>query len=155
MEEKNFDETTKNQIKVGEFIKSFDPILMPFESMAKYGIALASAFFGISCTIFKIFDSPVGEGNNYDWILLCSWSLFLGSLVFGGLELFRTLKFRDQMRKFAYVLFGEKQNEKDRKEALNNIKKSYISAVIIESIFLVIGLSIFILWVLLKIKNNV
>ena len=152
MEESNFDKTTKNQIKVGKFLKSFDPVLMPFESMAKYGIALASAFFGISCTLFKILDSPSGKENNYDWILFCSWSLFLGSLIFGGLEIFRTLKFREQMRKFSYVLLGDKPNKKDKKEAMNNIKGSYISAVIIESILLVIGIAIFILWVLLKIK---
>ncbi len=55
------------------------------------------------------------------------------------------------MRKFSYVLLGDKPDEKDKKAAINNIKKSHISAVVLESIFLVMGLSVFILWILLKI----
>lgn len=152
MEESNFSKIVKEQIEVGKFLKSFDPVLMPFESMAKYGIVLASAFFGIGCTLFKLFNSPLNRENNYDWILFCSWVLFLGSFIFGGLELFRTLKFRDQMRRFSYVLLGDKPTEQDKKEAMQNVKKSYINAVIIESIFLVIGVAIFIFWVLLKIN---
>lgn len=153
MEESNFSKIVRGQIDTGKFLKSFDPVLMPFESMAKYGIILASTFFGISCTLFKIFNSSSVKENSYDWILFCSWGLFLGSFVFGGLELFRTLKFRDQMRKFSYVLLGDKPNGKDKKEAINNAKRSYISAVVLESIFLVIGIAIFILWVLLKIYS--
>lgn len=151
MEESNFSKIAKDQIEVGKFLESFEPILMPVESLAKYGIILASAFFGISCTLLKAFSSSTVKENSYDWVLFCSWSLFLGSFAFGGLELFRTIAFRDQMRKFSYGLLGDKPNEKDKEAAINNIKKSYISAVVLGSIFLVMGLSVFILWFMLKI----
>jgi len=153
MEELNFAKITENQIKVGEFLKSFDPVLMPFENMAKYGITLASAFFGISCTLFKIIDFLSTKGDGYNWILFCSWASFLGSFVFGGLEIYRILKFRDQMRKFSYVLLGDNPNEEDKKEAINIVKRSYTSAVALQSIFLVMGIAAFILWIPLKIKT--
>lgn len=152
MEQLNFDKITENQIKAGEFLKSFEPVLMPFESMAKYGIALASAFFGISCTLLEIPVFSSSKENTFNWILFCSWSLFLGSFIFGSIELYRTLKFRDQMRKFSYVLLGDKPNEENKKYAMYNIKESYISAVILQSIFLTVGIIVFILWVLLRIK---
>ena len=39
--ENKFKEMTENQIQVAEFLKAFDPILEPFESLAKHGISLA------------------------------------------------------------------------------------------------------------------
>jgi hypothetical protein len=151
MEESIFGKIVKDQIEVGKFLESFDPVLMPFESTAKYGIVSASAYFGISCALFKIFSYSIIKENGYDWLLFCSWVLFLGSFVFGGLELFRTLTFRDQMRKFSYVLLGDKLNDHDKNQAMNNIKKSYLSAVVLELIFLATGIGVFIFWVLLRI----
>lgn len=145
MEKQDFDKIVAEQIKAGEFLKAFDPVLAPFESLAKYGIGIASGFIGIS----QVF--PQSPTTN-DWVLFSSLVLFLGTITFGTLEIIRIMAFRDQMRRFSYVLLGDNPTPNDKKEAIKNIQTPVMSAIFLEAFFLILGIIVFILWVLLKIN---
>lgn len=142
----NFEEATKTQKMVGEFLRAFNPILEPFENLAKHGISLATGFIGVTATFVTVFNLSVANKHNYYYILFCSWVMCLGVIVFGSLQLWRTANFRDQMRKFVYVLLGDNPDKNDKKKAMRVIQQPYKSAIILEYIFLLIGVILFVVW---------
>ena len=60
--------------------------------------------------------------------------------------------FREQMRKFSYVLLGNKPSERDQEEALRIKQQSYKSAITLEYIFLFLGITMFIVWAICQIN---
>jgi len=149
---RKFDEVTAEQIKVGEFLKAFDPILEPFESMAKHGISLATVFVGMTATFVTVFRSPTAMGSINQVLLFSSWVLFLAAVASGSLQLWRITSFREEMRKFAYVLLGDKASECDRKKGLSISQQSYKSGITIEYICLSLGTVLFIVWAICQLN---
>ena len=149
-----FDEVTEEQIKVGEFLKAFDPILEPFEGMAKHGISLAIVFIGVTATFITVFRRSTPLVSVSQILLLSSWVLFLATVASGSLQLWRIMSFREEMRKFAYVLLGDKPSESDRKKALSISQQSYKSAITIEYIFLFLGTVLFIVWAICQLNST-
>ena len=141
-----FDETTEEQIKVSEFLKAFDPILKPFEGLAKHGISLATFFIGVTATFITVFRPSTPLGSVSQLLLSSSWVLFLAAVASGSLQLWRIMSFREDMRKFAYVLLGDKPSEIDREKVLSISQQSYKSAITIEYICLSLGTVLFIVW---------
>lgn len=142
----DFYKLTETQRQVGDFLRAFDPILTPLESLAKHGITLSTGFLGITATFVAIFKLPQSKGDFTYLILFFSWLMFLATIVTGTIQLWRTTRFRDQMRKFAYVLLGDIPDDKERKEALKIIKQSYDAPMILEYIFLLAGVILFASW---------
>src|SRR3989338_173119 len=134
--ENKFKEMTENQIQVAEFLKAFDPILEPFESLAKHGISLAIFFVGVTATFITVFKSAISMGSVGQLLLFSSWVFFISAIASGSLQLWRIMGFREQMRKFSYVLLGNKPSERDQEEALRIKQQSYKSAITLEYIFL-------------------
>jgi len=83
----NFDEATKNQIKVGKFLKAFDPILGPAENFAKFGISLAAGITNFTATVVTILSSQKLFLPKSTWILYSCWVILLASISFGLIQL--------------------------------------------------------------------
>ena len=140
-----FTELTRGQVQIAEFLRAFDPIFAPFEGLAKFGISLASGFVAISGTVAAVIVVPE-RLRIHNWILLCSWVLFLGAVFFGSLELWRTATFRVQMRRFALILLGDKPGNEfvKTKEKYENLKVG--SAIVTQFAFLSLGVIAFVAW---------
>lgn len=149
---RDFDKETENTIKVGRFLSAYDPVLKPYEGLSKYGISLASGFVGLSTTLLALFNQSNAKESINNLFLFFSWILFLGAIGFGVAEICRTMRFRMQMRKFAYVLLGDFPAEKDKKEALSIGLESAVSAIILESLCLFVGIIFFVLWCMSRIS---
>jgi hypothetical protein len=147
-----FVEVTEEQIKVGEFLKAFDPILEPFEGMAKHGISLAIFFIGVTATFITVFRSSTPLGSVSKILLLSSWVLFLAAVASGSIQLWRIMSFREEMRRFAYVLLGDKPSESDREKTLSISQQSYRSTITIEYTCLSLGTVLFIVWAICQLN---
>ena len=75
-----------------------------------------------------------------------SWVVLIGSVVFGSLQLWRTAQFRDHMREFAYVLEGDDPDGDYRKRVAKFSNLQFKSALVLEYVFLVVGLGLFVWW---------
>ncbi len=142
----DFEKDTREQRMVGEFLEAFDPILNPFESLAKHGISLSGSFIGITGTAVAVLDSltTIKSGDNF--LLFLSWILFIIAIILGTIQLWQITSFRDHLRKFAFVLLGDSPSANDKKKAQKIARKSYKVFLNLEYIFLVLGLVLFVLW---------
>lgn len=141
-----FDETTKNQVRVAGFLNSLEPILNPLDGFSKFGISLASAFAGFSATIVAALVSRESFNLKPSPILFLSWALFLASISFGALQLWRGLKFRVGLRIFAYSLFGDTVDQKTKTEVHRHSKSSMWGWLIAQFWALIIGIFCLVLW---------
>lgn len=149
--DEKFELLTKGQVQTAEFLRSFDPIFAPFEGLAKFGISLASGFVAISGTVTALVVVP-DRLSIHNWILLCSWILFLGAVFFGSLELWRIATFRVQMRRFAFILLGDSPDDQFRKAKEKFEALRVGSAVISEFVFLGLGATVFLIWAILTLS---
>lgn len=97
---KTREELLKGQILVGSFLSAFDPILRPFEDLAKHGISLSVGVIGLSGTAISVLGRSNPTDTRSATLLLMSWVVLIGSVVFGCLQLWRTAQFRDHIREF-------------------------------------------------------
>ena len=149
----DFDQAIKNTLKVGEFLRAFDPILGPLEKITKHGISLATGFFALAATLVSLFKAQNPRTENYISLLFCSWAFFLGAIGFGTLQLWRTTRFRKNLRVFAYTLLGDKPSDGIKQEIRERSKDSPDAMIVIEYIAFFIGVAMFVLWVAMVQKN--
>ena len=78
----------------------------------------------------------------------------MAAVASGSLQLWRIMSFREEMRRFAYVLLGDKPSGSDREKALSISQQSYKSAITIEYIFLSLGTVLFIVWAICQLNST-
>lgn len=86
---KTREEFLKGQILVGSFLSAFDPILRPFEDLAKHGISLSVGVIGLSGTAISVLGRSNPTDTRSATLLSMSWVVLIGSVVFGCLQLWR------------------------------------------------------------------
>ena len=79
-------------------------------------------------------------------LLLMCWVVLAVSVVFGSLQLWRTAQFRDHMREFVYVLQDDELGRDYRKRVAKFTSLRFKSALVLEYVFLVIDLGLFVWW---------
>jgi len=140
----------QDQIHTAELVNSMNAFLDPWEGFAKLGISLTTGLIALLVTSIPL-ARELGHDLSRAWLLLLILVVLLTSILFGILQLWRGIIWREVMREGAFHILGEQLNEDQIRRSEKMRKQKYAFCVKVQWITLFSAIILLVVWLALLI----